>query len=47
MEYYYLIIFFIFGAVLGSFYQVIGERLPKNESIVSPKYSYCPNCKKD
>ena len=46
MEYYYLIIFFIFGAVLGSFYQVIGERLPKNESIISPKYSYCPNCKR-
>ena len=46
MEYCYLIIFFIVGAILGSFYQVIGERLPKNESIVSPKYSYCPNCKK-
>ena len=46
MEYYYLIIFFIFGAVLGSFYQVIGERLPKNESIISPKYSYCPSCKR-
>ena len=46
MQYYYLIVFFIFGSVLGSFYQVIGERLPKNESIVNPKYSYCPNCHK-
>ena len=46
MEYYYMVVFFIFGAVLGSFYQVIGERLPKGESITSPKYSYCPNCKK-
>ena len=41
-----MVVFFIFGAVLGSFYQVIGERLPKGESITSPKYSYCPNCKK-
>lgn len=46
MQYYYLIVFFILGTVLGSFYQVIGDRLPKNESIISPKYSYCPNCKK-
>ena len=46
MEYYYLILFFIFGMVFGSFYQVIGERLPKKESIISPKYSYCPNCRK-
>ena len=46
MEYYYLIVFFIAGAILGSFYQVIGERLPKNESVISPKYSYCPSCKK-
>lgn len=46
MEYYYMVIFFIFGSVMGSFYQVIGERLPKGESVVSPKYSYCPSCKK-
>lgn len=46
MEYYYLVVFFILGSVLGSFYQVVGERLPKGESIISPKYSYCPNCKK-
>ena len=46
MEYYYLVVFFILGSVMGSFYQVIGERLPNGESIISPKYSYCPNCKK-
>ena len=46
MEYYYLVMFFILGSVLGSFYQVIGERLPKGESVIYPKYSYCPNCKK-
>ena len=46
MEYCYMVIFFILGTVLGSFYGVIGDRLPKGESILSPKYSYCPNCKK-
>ena len=46
MEYYYLVVFFILGSVLASFYGVIGERLPKGESILKPKYSYCPNCKK-
>ena len=46
MEFYYLVVFFILGSVLASFYGVVGERLPKNESIFKPKYSYCPNCKK-
>ena len=46
MEYYYLVVFFILGSIMGSFYQVIGERLPKGESVIYPKYSYCPNCKK-
>lgn len=46
MEYYYLIVFFILGSVMGSFYNVVGERMPKGESILRPKYSYCPNCNK-
>lgn len=46
MRLYYMIVFFIFGSVFGSFLQVIGERLPKNESIIEPKFSYCPNCHK-
>ena len=46
MEYYYLVVFFILGTVMGSFYNVVGERLPNKESILRPKYSYCPNCKK-
>lgn len=43
---FYLIVFFIIGAILGSFYHVIGYRLPKGESLIHPKYSYCPNCHK-
>ena len=38
-----LILLFVFGAVFGSFYYVVGTRLPKNESIVSPG-SHCDNC---
>lgn len=42
----YIITFFILGTVLGSFYHVVGYRLPKDESLINPKYSYCPNCGK-
>ena len=34
---------FVIGTVLGSFYNVVGWRLPRGESIVSPP-SHCPNC---
>lgn len=43
---FYLVVFFIIGAVLGSFYHVVGYRLPKGESLINPKHSYCPNCHK-
>lgn len=43
MELYYLICFFIFGTVFGSFFQVVGERLPKEKSILFPP-SHCSNC---
>lgn len=42
----YLILFFVIGAIFGSFYHVVGYRLPKGESLVKPKHSYCPNCGK-
>ena len=43
MMIYYSIVVFIFGTVLGSFYNVVAYRLPKGESIVKPA-SHCPKC---
>ena len=43
MNMYYIICFFILGTILGSFFNVVGWRIPKGESIVSPP-SHCPNC---
>lgn len=43
MEVYYMITFFIFGTILGSFYNVVGYRLPKGESILFPP-SHCTKC---
>ncbi|HHX33437.1 MAG TPA: prepilin peptidase [Mollicutes bacterium] len=38
------IFIFVFGLLMGSFYNVVGLRLLKNESIVKPR-SHCPKCK--
>lgn len=43
MEKLYLIIFFIFGSVMGSFYHVLATRLSKNQSIITPA-SHCEKC---
>ena len=43
MDVVYFILFFIFGTIFGSFYNVVGYRLPKGESIIYPA-SHCPNC---
>lgn len=40
----YLIIFFILGTLMGSFYTVIGLRLPKREDFIKTK-SHCDKCK--
>lgn len=42
-ETFYNIIFFIFGAVMGSFYHVLATRLSCDESIISPP-SHCKSC---
>ena len=43
MEKLYLIIFFIFGSVMGSFYHALATRLSKGLSIISPA-SHCEKC---
>ena len=44
MDLYYLVVFFIFGLIFGSFFNVVGYRLPKKMSLISPS-SHCPKCK--
>ena len=44
METLYLILFFIFGTIMGSFYHVLATRLSNGLSIVKPP-SHCENCK--
>ncbi|MGI2326467.1 prepilin peptidase [Planococcus sp. YIM B11945] len=39
----YAVFFFIFGLVFGSFFNVVGLRVPKKESIAYPP-SHCTNC---
>ena len=41
----YTVFFLILGLVLGSFYNVVGLRVPKKESIVFPG-SHCTNCER-
>jgi leader peptidase (prepilin peptidase)/N-methyltransferase len=36
---------FFYGLLLGSFFNVVGLRVPKGESIVKPR-SHCPSCKR-
>ena len=43
METFILIIFFIIGAIMGSFYHVVATRISNDESIISPG-SHCPRC---
>lgn len=43
MHLYYLTIFFVFGLVFGSFFNVVGYRLPKKMSLIRPS-SHCTKC---
>lgn len=45
IEYFNIATFFLFGLILGSFFNVVGLRVPVKESIVTPP-SHCPNCNK-
>lgn len=44
MKMFYIIIFFIFGCVFGSFYNVVAFRTVNKESLIKPR-SHCPKCK--
>lgn len=44
MNWLYIVFFFLLGSCLGSFYTVIGLRLPKKESFCFSR-SYCDECK--
>lgn len=44
MELFYIILFFIIGTFMGSFYTVVGLRLPKNEPFLISR-SRCDQCK--
>jgi len=43
LETVYILIFFIYGLLFGSFFNVVGLRVPKGKSIVAPP-SHCPSC---
>lgn len=43
MQFTYLIIFFILGTLFGSFFTVIGLRLPKKENFINSR-SHCDSC---
>jgi leader peptidase (prepilin peptidase)/N-methyltransferase len=40
---FFIIFAFVFGAVIGSFLNVVIYRLPRNKSLISPP-SHCPKC---
>ena len=43
MQVIYIIIFFLFGLFMGSFYTVVGLRLPREENFITNR-SYCDKC---
>ena len=43
MDILYTICFFVLGTIMGSFYNVVGYRLPNGESLITPR-SHCPRC---
>ncbi|MFJ7826926.1 prepilin peptidase [Psychrobacillus sp. NPDC096623] len=46
MEIIIIVFFFLYGLIFGSFFNVVGLRIPKGESIVSPP-SHCAVCNRN
>lgn len=44
MDLFFILTFFVFGLVFGSFFNVVGLRSPRDETFVNDR-SYCPNCR--
>lgn len=44
MDILYMVFFFILGSIMGSFYAVVGLRLPKKENFINSR-SHCDTCK--
>lgn len=45
IDVYYYVMFFIIGACFGSFYNVLGVRIPRGENVLISR-SHCENCHK-
>ncbi|GEK89322.1 leader peptidase (prepilin peptidase) / N-methyltransferase [Alkalibacterium putridalgicola] len=45
MQYFILLIFFLYGLVFGSFFNVVGLRVP-TQSLFTQKRSYCDTCER-
>src|SRR5690625_1273159 len=43
MEVYWIVIFFVVGCTLGSFFNVVGLRVPRRISFIHDR-SFCPHC---
>ena len=43
MEFFYIIIFFLLGLIFGSFFTVVGSRIPKNKNFITSR-SECDKC---
>ncbi|WP_457626330.1 prepilin peptidase [Persephonella sp.] len=40
----FLLLFFVFGCIIGSFLNVVIYRIPRGKSIKKPAFSFCPEC---
>ncbi|SFC41420.1 leader peptidase (prepilin peptidase) / N-methyltransferase [Alkalibacterium subtropicum] len=45
MQYFIILTFFLYGLVFGSFFNVVGLRVP-TKSLFNPKRSYCDTCER-
>lgn len=45
LKIFYTVFIFIFGLIFGSFFNVVGWRLPAGLSLIKPSGSFCPKCK--